>query len=68
MLEIHLRTNQEVRDYNTLLKMEKSIQIRDNILPNEQLLNQISIQVEECLLMHVHVPNFNKIIEKLNDI
>ncbi len=47
--------------------MEKSIQFRDNFLPNEQLLNQIRLQSEESLLKHVHVPNFNKIIEEIND-
>ena len=47
ILEIHLRMNQEVKDYNTLLKMEKSILLGDNKLPNEQPLNKISLQLEE---------------------
>jgi hypothetical protein len=47
MLEIHVRMNQEVKDYNKILKIEKSIQLGDNTLPDEQLLNKISLQLEE---------------------
>ena len=31
MLELHLRINQEVKDHNSLLKMEESIELGDNI-------------------------------------